>query len=414
MNNLEINQEKQDDEIILHCSGRLDANSAGYLDDYINRLVREGYYLISLDLLEIEYLSSAGIRSLVTQYKNLNAINGHFSIPKMSKNVNQVLGMVGMVAMLSQPILKNEPVQQKKGINNLLQAYGFNFNATQLNSEAEVELNLYGKPELIQQSAFTSDDAKKTLSGENHFAIGLGAIGDSFDECKNRFGEYIMLGKNVAYLPADGSKKPDYMVSSGQLIASLTELYGLHFNGDFASVIRFYSDNQQTIGLSKLIESIKKITLFENLAFVMISESGGMVGTSLNASPVNGRNLFSFPDVKETVNFTTEPAHLKMLTLSVGVAFSDKNETIKKFIRPMEPGSTILGHVHTAVFPYIPLKKTDIDLNETIDYLFNNAELTDILHLTNDKRDIVGIGESQFVHGFLWIVPIGSTNVISN
>jgi anti-anti-sigma factor len=51
----------------------------------------------------IEYLSSAGIRSLVTQYRNLNTINGYLIVSSMSKNVKQVLDMVGMSVMLSKP-----------------------------------------------------------------------------------------------------------------------------------------------------------------------------------------------------------------------------------------------------------------------------------------------------------------------
>ena len=100
MNNLEINMTKRNDEIFLTCNGRLDANRAGYLNDYIDRLVREGHYHISQDLSGIEYLSSAGIRTLVSQYKNLKAVNGHLSIPEMSGNVKQILDMVGISDML--------------------------------------------------------------------------------------------------------------------------------------------------------------------------------------------------------------------------------------------------------------------------------------------------------------------------
>lgn len=415
MNNLEINQDKLGDEIVLQCTGRLDANSAVHLNDYINRLVREGNYFISLDLNGIEYLSSAGIRSLVGQYKNLNAINGHFSISSMSKNVRQVLEMVGMVAMLSQPMKKTGSIFEKKEVSDLVKDFGFSFKTTKINNECSSVLNLFGQPNLLKQSGYLNSNAKTTYSSDNHYAIGLGAIGDSFEDCKNRFGEFIILGKNVAYLPADGSRKPDYMVSSGQLIASLTELYGLHFEGNFASVIQFETEGKQpTIGLSQLIETIRKMTQYDQWALVMLSESGGLIGTSLNASPVNGRKLFTFPEVKESVNFTTEPAHLKMLTLSVGVVSSGRNDLSGKFMRPFQVGSATSGHLHTAVFPYIPLKKTDIDLNETIDYLFNESELIDILHLTNDSRDIVGLGESQFVQGFCWIVPIESINFVSN
>jgi hypothetical protein len=97
-----------------------------------------------------------------------------------------------------------------------------------------------------------------------------------------------------------------------------------------------------------------------------------------------------------------------MLTLSVGFFFAGENREAEKFIRPLVPGTTLRGHIHTSVFPFIPLKKTEVDLNETIDYIFNNSELMDILHLTNDTREIAGQGESRFEKGFCWLVPVES------
>jgi anti-anti-sigma factor len=414
MNNLEINREDCDGEIVLKCSGRLDANQAGHLNDYIDRLVREGLYQISLDLTGIEYLSSAGIRSLVTQYKNLKAINGQFHIAAMSENVKQVLNMVGMVEMLGQQPKKVVVEEKKHETSNQLTLNGFKFKLSALQQEGTTKATFYGEPEQIKESRFKPKDARQINSEEKHFAIGLGAIGNSFDECKNRFGEYIMMGKNIAYLPADGSKKPDYMVSSGQLIASITELYGIHFQGNFSHLVYFEpEDLKNTIGLSQIAESIQKMTNFKQMAVVMVAESGGLIGTSLNTSPVDGKKIFSFPEVKETMNFTTEPAHFKMLTLSVG-CFSAEENGRSKFLRPLLGDSPLSAHVHTAVFPYTPLKKTGIDLNETVEYLFETSELTDILHLVNDNREISGQGESQFVQGFCWIVPIESINNISS
>ncbi len=414
MNNLIINRENQGNTVSLKCEGRLDANWAGHLNDYIDGLVREGHYHISLNLTGIEYLSSIGIRSLVTQYKNLQAINGHFFIAAMSANVKEVLDMVGMGDMLNQkPTPTNAVIHEDNTHQKQESAFGFNFNFSNLSPEGNTVANFYGQPELIKQSAFKASNARYISSQENHFAIGLGAIGNSFDDGKNRFGEYIMAGKNIAYLPADGSKKPDFMVSSGKLIASLTELYGLHFVGNFSHLVRFEpSNSKSTIGLSELAEAIQKFTNQTQFAVVTIAESAGLIGTSLNMSPVEGRKIFTYPEIKETVNFTTEPAYYKMLTLSVGYFSTEKTKETLSFLRLLKPEGKLFGHVHSAVFPYIPLKKTDIDLNETIDNLFNNSELTDILHLTNDTREIVGLGESQFVQGFCWIVPINLTNQI--
>jgi anti-anti-sigma factor len=414
MNNLEIKQQSEGKEILLKCSGRLDANRAVHLNDYIDRMVREGHYYISLDLDEIEYLSSAGIRSLVTQYKNLKAVNGHFTIRTMSENVFQVLDMVGMKEMLTQSPPKESAATEETESKDQLIEYGFQFKQTELSGSGKTTACFYGKPEEVIHSGFTEAHARKTASEQNHYAIGVGAIGDSFTECQNLFGEYLMLGRNVAYLPADGSKKPDYLVSSGKLVASLMELYGIHFEGNFSRMIRFDREStQSTLGLSMMIATIQKLTGFKTLGVVMLAESGGLIGTSLNVPPAKGKAIFSFPEIKNNINFTTEPAHIRKLTLSAGYFSVEKGEE-SKFLRPLSPGSLLLGHIHTAVFPYIPLKKTEIDLEETIDFLFNNSELNDILHLTNDTREITGLGESQFVQGFCWVVPVETKKIILN
>lgn len=415
MNNLEINIENRGKEVILKCTGRLDANRAGYLNDYIDKLVREGRYQIALDMTGIDYLSSAGIRSLITQSKNLRAVNGHFCITAMSENVHQVLNMVGMLEMLSQPQQSTENEEETENKEENFEAYGFSFNFIHLHREGNTEVQVYGNPEHIFDSSFKPEDSRQVTPGENHFSIGLGAIGNSFEECKDRFGEYILMGKNIAYLPADGSGRPDYIVSSGQFIATLTELYGLHFIGDFSYLLRFDPlDSQNTVGLSQLAESIRQLTGYNWMAVVMIAESGGLTGTSLNVSPVDRRKIFTYPEVKEAVRFTTEPAHIKMLTVSVGYISCKNCDEAEPLLRPLEPGSQVSGHIHTAVFPYTPLKKSDIDLNETIDSLFSSSELTDILHLTNDAREISGIGESRFIQGFCWIAPVESVHLITN
>ncbi|MCF8358264.1 MAG: STAS domain-containing protein [Prolixibacteraceae bacterium] len=414
MNNLEIVHQLNGNELIFTCKGRLDANQSVHLNDYVDRMVREGHYHIVLDMSGIEYISSAGIRSLVTQYKNLKTVNGYFYIAAMSENVNQVLSMVGMLDMLAQPPAKKDASEEVPAKPEHITVGNTHFSLIPVDKPGETDLYLYGNPKLIKESAYKNSDARKLDSGADKFAVGLGAIGDSFDECKSRFGEYIMFGKNIAYLPADGSGKPDYMVSSGKLVASLVELYGVHFEGNFSHLVRF--DPQKsgaTIGLSQLISAINELTGLKKFAVVMLAESGGLIGTSLNASPVDGKKIFSFPEVKNTVNFTTEPAHNRMLTLSVGYFTSEPGKEDSAFVKNIQPGTPFFGHIHSAVFPYTPLKKTAIDLDETIGFLFNSSELNDILHLTNDTRDIVGLGESHFVQGFCWVAPVESTKTVT-
>jgi anti-anti-sigma factor len=415
MNNLQIERTNTESGVLISCSGRLDANHAGHLQDYIQKLVREGHYHIALDLTQVEYLSSAGIRTLVSQYKSLNAVNGMFYIAALSENVRMVLDMVGMEKMLCQKPMTKVVVDDETKTEGKAVIKDFRFEIMETVADAQTHVALYGKPGLVFQADYEAAHARKIDAEDKRFAFGLGAIGDDFEACRDRFGEYMMLGGNVVYLPADGSHKPDYMQSSGKLIASVIELYGIGFTENYAKLIRFEPHtNEQSISLSDVVESISNLTGYEAFTLVMVAESGGLVGTSLNASPVDKKTIFTYPDIKDTVNFTTEPAHNKMLTISAGivVANAKANAEQQAFVRPLYAGSKQAAHVHSVVFPYIPLKKTQVNLYEIIDYLFENSEIVDLLHLTNDNRDITGLGESRFVHGFCWVSPINSIHQV--
>ncbi len=407
MISLDIQREDQQDQrVLLHCSGRLDATSTDHLTDYMERLVREGKYQVALDLSRIEYMSSAGIRALVVQHKNLQSLNGHFYIIRSSDNVAQVLAMVGMSDMFSPPDQK-AAVQAKEEIQDIItEEDGYVFRMQELDKQASTTVTCGGEPQRIADGDYTQEDIRIIASARGKFALGLGAIGESFPECSGRFGEYLLLNGMAAYLPADGSKKPDYMISHGKLVAHLTEVYGLHFSGPFSHRVVFEPGQEaRGLELSSLAHLISRLTGYRTWAFVMIAESAGLIGTSINVSPVGERSLFAYPGVKDAVRFTTEPAHLRMQTVSAGIVSGDSGAVCRDFLRPMKD-NTLLAHIHTAVFPYLPLKKNDPSPDDTISHLLEEAGLTDILHLLCDDRPLSGLGESAFLQGVCWVVPV--------
>lgn len=408
MSNLEIFSEQQENEILIRCKGRLDANHTGHLNDAIDQFIRDGHYNIALDFTEVEYLSSAGIRLLVSQYKSLRAVNGTFYLVAMSDAVEQILKMVGMSDMLiGKPI---ETTKATKAVEIKVDQFThdkYKFTVTPLRAISHMQAEFYGTPEKMMGDGFALSDMRTVQARKGHYALGLGAIGDTYEACNKRFGEFVMFDGNIAYLPADGSKKPDYMMNSGKLIGSLSELYGIHFTGDFKQLIHFEGiKSKDSLGISQLTESIMQLTAYKEFVMVMIAEINGLVGISLNQIPSESKKIFNFPEIKDSVNFTTEPEHNKMLGVSLGFFSKDTDEGKKRFSRPLTPDTSTLSHVHTAVFPYVPLKKTNIDLHETIEALFDSGTLKDILHLVYDSRDIVGLGESQFIHGFCWVAPV--------
>ena len=58
-----------------------------------------------------------------------------------------------------------------------------------------------------------------------------------------------------------------------------------------------------------------------------------------------------------------------------------------------------------------PLKKRRLNLQQTIEALFDAKEPQAVLHLLSDFREISGAGESQFVSGACWIAPLAEVTV---
>jgi anti-anti-sigma factor len=68
---MEITRQRLDNIFELKAKGRLDAYWAGHLADEVAEVLREGARSIRLNMKEVDYVSSAGIRVLFQTYKQL-------------------------------------------------------------------------------------------------------------------------------------------------------------------------------------------------------------------------------------------------------------------------------------------------------------------------------------------------------
>lgn len=81
-------------------SGRLDAYWADHLSRALGEVISGGARQVRLDLGEVEYLSSAGIRVLLKYYKQLKGSQGTFLVSDASAPVKMVLALAGFEELL--------------------------------------------------------------------------------------------------------------------------------------------------------------------------------------------------------------------------------------------------------------------------------------------------------------------------
>jgi anti-anti-sigma factor len=97
---LEIKEEKGPGASKFILKGRVNAASADVLLFKLENALEEGQKNIVLNMLQVEYLSSVGIRVILKIYKKIEETGGKFNIERPSDNVKNVLGMVALKQLL--------------------------------------------------------------------------------------------------------------------------------------------------------------------------------------------------------------------------------------------------------------------------------------------------------------------------
>ena len=97
---LHIELEEIEHKIILRIDGRLDAASTPILERKINNLIDEHHYHLILDFTRIDYLSSAGLRILLSATKKLKAKKGNLILFSLQEDVLDIIKMAGFDKIL--------------------------------------------------------------------------------------------------------------------------------------------------------------------------------------------------------------------------------------------------------------------------------------------------------------------------
>lgn len=92
---VELKEEKKGDILILRIKGRLDAISSPAAEKKVFDCINNGQSKVLLDFSGVSYLSSAGMRMLLSTTKKLKTLAGKLVVCSITSNVMDVLKMSG-------------------------------------------------------------------------------------------------------------------------------------------------------------------------------------------------------------------------------------------------------------------------------------------------------------------------------
>ena len=97
---MNIEKAEEGGRIIIKLTGRMDASNAEQFDRYCAEVLEQGVNRFVLDLGELEYVSSAGLRSLLTISRLISSTGGKMALAGAKGIVNDVLVMSGFSTFL--------------------------------------------------------------------------------------------------------------------------------------------------------------------------------------------------------------------------------------------------------------------------------------------------------------------------
>ncbi|MBP7653609.1 anti-sigma factor antagonist [Candidatus Dependentiae bacterium] len=403
--------EKDKNITLFKLSGRLDAYGANIIDEKV-KSIDENYNSIILDLSKVEYLSSAGIRSLLKLQKECNKKKGSVLISGASLDIINVIDMTGMTKIFS--FYSTVEEAKKYFFSNIASSAG--------SIEKSINNKKYTINNLGTQSSFIdiwgnfNQQSGKNIESENlvqvnleelEFAAGTGGFGINKHQALAGTGEFISAKKFCGTVPADNHNISDFIIPEHPSDANMFVLSGFGISGNPSASIEYkgqpavideiLSDmfiiaNELTGSENSMIgiilqAKIDKInsSFYKNISDISINKT-----TVIDRRPDEEHNLIN---LKHNVIKIGDIQKRADNIFSIAVAAKDNisykfgNETIKSFLDNLtsyKSQNNISAHTHSVEYsdPDNIIEQSS-DLNSMIKNLANLEYLKNVSHLNS-------------------------------
>jgi anti-anti-sigma factor len=393
----------------LKLEGRLDASWSEHFINTIASNIREGRHNIRVDAENLEYLSSAGLRALLRAHKDLTAVSGTFAIIRASEFVIKTLSMSGFGSLLAletsaEKTTESAASAEKADNGDTWKKAGIAFEKFELDAEATMDAAIVGSWKPWEKA--TEETCRKIQLGRETIALGIGAPGDDYATASKVLGDFASAAGCSAWLPGTGADTPDYLVQEDRFVPEIVAASAIRATGNFSHLVRFKPEKDDArLTLSGLVDATLAATNSTTAAFVALAEVDGLVGVATAKSPANiaqdGKPA-EFPNVRDWLTFSGERVHSGELALLVGFVDASKSGREITALPALPSRAGWKAHVHAAVFPFKALPNGKIYMAEAVQQLFAGAEPQAVMHLLEDNRPTLGLGESSFIRGAIW------------
>jgi anti-anti-sigma factor len=100
---MEITSRQQEPHLVVAVIGRVDTITSPQLDAFCTKAIEEGARTVVFDFAGVEFISSAGLRSLLATVKRLRPLGGGIAVCSLQPAVQEVFRIAGFGSLM--PVL---------------------------------------------------------------------------------------------------------------------------------------------------------------------------------------------------------------------------------------------------------------------------------------------------------------------
>ncbi len=97
---MNINVSENNGITIINLEGLLDSASASQFNSLVHKLISEGKVKVLVDMEQLEYISSAGLREILGLSKAIKVSKGKLALCNLKPNVSEVFNISGFDTIL--------------------------------------------------------------------------------------------------------------------------------------------------------------------------------------------------------------------------------------------------------------------------------------------------------------------------
>lgn len=390
----------------VHLKGRMDSMTSPEVQQQLDELIQQGERKIVIDMGEIFYLSSVGLRVFINAQKQLEKVNGELIFYQLGGNIMEIFSLSGLDNYFTIISTEEEFKALADGVESQAECQTQKFDDLTVQyikkETTPGKLVGIGSQEKLALAQYGESDVTPVKSNDVQFGAGLAALGDNYAEYKDYFGEAMIINRSLFFYPAVTRPMVDFMLCMDEKASLQYQfLHGFGFSGDYSAIISFETTHA-FINLADLTNHLFSISEADMLGVVILAESKGLWGMNLRQVPIvdnqpeTGKEIFDEDTFSAWMNFPVEPSDINHIIAATGICVREREQCSPDIQTLLGKGQTC--HFHGGVFEQEPLSKNVDQFESELNRVLTQMEATKVQHLLGQtilNSGLIGIIELE-------------------